>query len=403
MENLIERVRWGCALAPGVLSLLVGCGGEAESGTDTTFSQKLGPTFIDVEGRRWIEIGPAKFSTEEEDQAYQLRRGHSYDSGPDFANMPIDDIVAKVRPKSLAPNGKEYTMDLDSAREFAAVIQSDARKYKGREAELITEGGPPAEGTFGEDPFAPDGDRAGKIVYGTDQRQRINSPGLSSPWMRIGRHGGDTFSAGTVFKIFNQHTATSAAHVFNNGGTSWRPLRAIRFGDSLSQPSPWQNFGPPTESFCYLVTVPSAWDGSDRAYDVAVLAFRGRGGAWCPTAQYQSGWFGSQGVGACTTGINGSVSGYPVSPPFGVAPSEQFWHQNATGFTSCPTFPTQLWHENDTTNGQSGSPYWTLDNNGVRSVRGIHWGNDPGFWDDTNGARRIDSTVVNWWSSWGGF
>jgi hypothetical protein len=43
----------------------------------------MGLLFADVEGRRWIEIGPAKFATQEEDQAYESRRGPSYDSGPD--------------------------------------------------------------------------------------------------------------------------------------------------------------------------------------------------------------------------------------------------------------------------------------------------------------------------------
>lgn len=389
-----------CVLISCTSLFAFGCSAASSEQGETT--RPLGPQFVDIEGRRWIEVGPAKFSTPEEERAYLGRKGTSYDSGPDFANMPIDDIVAKVRPRTLAPNGKEYTMDLDSAREFAEVIQRDARHYKGREEELKGDDGAPADGVYVDDAFPLDDDRAGKIVYGADQRQQIFSPGTQSPWMRIGRHGSNTSSAGTVFKVLNQHTGSSAAHVFNLGGSSWRTLRSIRFGDSLSQPSPFPNFGPPTESFCYLVTVPSAWDGDDRAYDVAVLAFRGRGGAWCPEAAYSSGWFGYQGTGACTTGINGSVAGYPVSPPFGVSPSEMFWHQNTSGFTSCPTFPTQLWHENDTTNGQSGSPYWTL-NDGVRRVRGVHWGNDPGFWDDTNGARRVDSTVVNWWESWGGF
>jgi len=194
----------------------------------------------------------------------------------------------------------------------------------------------------------------------------------------------------------------TAAHAFHTG-TAWRPALDIRFGASTSSPPANGWVG----TSCYTRSVPTGWNGSDRAYDFATIGFRGNG-ASCTLSTYDVGYFTPQTVGSGVTGITGTVAGYPDKlspnpPPGGWVAPEMFQHTDSSGYTSSAgAYPTQPWYLNDTTDGQSGAPYFTTVAGTVR-VRGIHWGYDLGVFQDTHAARRWDSTLDAWCSTAGGF
>lgn len=350
---------------------------------------------------RYIPTGPATIVSD----SGQHRPIPTYSSEPDFANMSLEDIAAKMRPRALAM-GTEYTLDEQSSLAFAKVIQEAARQ-EALGASISHE--PVGSRHVSNELTLPSSPSSSlTAIFGSDDRVQVLNPSASTPWVSIARVGTSSGPSCTAFKMTksspNLNTAMSSAHCFHNGSGFYDLTQnRIRFGDSSTNPSPYgELYVQDASTACFVVAVPSAWDGEDAAYDFAVISLNGGAlGANCNTNSYPSWSFGYQGTSACVTNINGVVAGYPGGITKGVSPIEMWYHQNNSGYTSCPTFPTQIWYENDTTSGQSGSPYWTI-SGGNEFVRGIHWGFDAGFWDDTNGARRITSSLIAAVDAWGG-
>jgi V8-like Glu-specific endopeptidase len=385
-----------------VLSLLLivaalGCAAPvAREGEETSPElETASAASFELNGYRWVKTRDVTYVEPEATTAKAAARSFQ---DHDVRTMSLDRIIEKLTPV-MEFQGVEYTLDEESKVRYATTLREAALAEGARdEAGLLD------EETVEQPQFDADEEgRVGRVLIGVDNRTRVNNPSSLNPQKMIGVYfnlaiGG---SAGTVFKACNRHTAMTAAHALHNG-TNWLTRQNIRFGHSSANPSPTAWVG----TSCWFRVVPAGWDSDkDRAYDYGIIGFHGGIGAACTLATYDVGNFVGQTVGSGVSGLSGSVTGYPdklsPNPPPGVwtAP-EMFTHLNSTGATSSfGLFPTQLWHQNDTTDGQSGAPYWTNSGGTIR-VRGIHWGWDPG--NGTNAARRWNSELDSFCTANGG-
>lgn len=313
----------------------------------------------------------------------------------DFANAPLERVAAAVRPV-MERDGMEYELDPSSLLEQAAKVQSRARS------------GLPLED---RDSLGSDAARLGvtgstlakseKMRFGGEDRAIVPSPGTQHPWRNIASMG---TSDCTAFKMINEYTAVTAAHCMHTG-SAWKARKSLSFAASTTYGFPYGT----VSSTCYDRTVNGNYNGSNsnQEYDYAVIRLRSNTASCGST--YPLGKFGYQGVSNGTSGINGVVAGYPAkSDEFGHVPPgawvipEMFWHQHGGGYTNCCGFYNgHVWYHNDTSDGQSGAPYWTFDGTS-HNVRAIHYGHNT-FANDFNGGVRIKDSVINFLTSYAGY
>lgn len=376
-----------------------GCALQVETG-EAPDQPLAAPEAFDVAGYRWVESSQVTYaepSTDALSVVSERARQRIEEEDHDPRTMSLELIKARLSPV-MEFQGKEFRLHPESQERWARAIKEAAIAEGELDEQGLLDEAFDAEDDLELD--GPDGRVARKLI-GSENRSMVASPSGSNPYKMMAVYfGTNNRSGGTIFKACNKYSAMTVAHAMHNG-TSWITRQNIRFGHSAANPSPTGWVG----TSCWFRVVPSGWDADkDRAYDYAILGFRGNG-ATCTLATYDVGNFVGQTVGSGVSGLSGSVTGYPdklaANPPPGAwtAP-EMFTELNSTGATSSlGLWPTQLWHNNDTTDGQSGAPYWTNVGGTIR-VRGIHWGYDPD--NGTNAARRWNSTLDTFCSS-GGF
>ena len=120
-----------------------------------------------------------------------------------------------------------------------------------------------------------------EAVFGSDERYKINGQAHRQPYARIAKTWGGG-SVCTAFKVYNHHTAMTAAHCVHDGpGGGRRTRHQIQFASGSNRSGGLGLAKNPLPSGCYGRAVPGGWVSTrERQYDYAVLYLHGRGGAW---------------------------------------------------------------------------------------------------------------------------
>jgi len=208
-------------------------------------------------------------------------------------------------------------------------------------------------------------------ILGIDNRIVINYLADNQPYRRIARTSGGGFCC-SAFKVYNHHTAMTAAHcVYDSGG--WKTRHQLWFGSGQNRPArfPWlAGQGTPLPAVgtgCYARVVPGCWASSTSgtACDFAIYVLRGRYGAYCSFSDYNVGYYGYRSM--TGSGISGYVAGYPVT------------NGNCQYGDLCYRYKSNGWRSGtsqkyyiDTDGCQSGSPYANNANGG--QMYGVHKG-----------------------------
>lgn len=314
------------------------------------------------------------------------------------ATLSDIELAKKTRAIMLDVDDVEYEMDADQALEFARAVK--AKMLRGVQDE--------ADSAFGEGEtptVSPSIQTLNNGVFNGESRVNMNAYAQNYPWNLIGHQGDYNVSPPTpgctIFKLINHYTAVTSAHcVYGSGG--WTARKDLRFSAGSATPRgvlPRQ---------CYAITVPGGWssDVGDDEYDYAVIRLRegGSTGAWCNYNDYNTGYFGYRGVSGCTTNVSGDMAGYPAKtgpgawPPGAWTYPTLFNDYRTNGWTSCVTYPNHLWYYNDNCGGQSGAPFWT-NYSGSYKVRAINMAIFTGVFDDSNGGRRIEQDVIDFFNA----
>lgn len=306
--------------------------------------------------------------------------------------------------------GYEYRMARRSLIAFATASRARevARRNRLDRGEVLREGEPGA-GPLGEVlpvAFEPTENRGliQKGIVGSDNRILIDPSRGTWPFAPIAAMGSLTSSQCTAFKVVNHHTAGTAAHCIHTG-SGWRPRAPLRFfrPNGVSQ-------RPEVPADCYWRTVNGNWINHPNLpkNDYAVLALRGGGtpSAWCPLDSYDTGFLGWASVGYLAK-IDGFVAGYPGSgltpQQYGVLdpPWPHLAYHWLNGARTKLFQPDVLKYDNDTTGGQSGSPYVTSTADNAY-VRAIHKGEVDFLWVEHNQGREFNQTVRDFMAAHGG-
>ena len=211
--------------------------------------------------------------------------------------------------------------------------------------------------------------------------------------------------------LIGRSTVLSAAHCFwDEANDTWEPLArwAPGFDSADGDPSPWGDFYRNGSSDCYSVAIPNGYKTKeDHANDYAIVNFMGQcnltvDGVYSDAPGQTVGNFGIYALAIST--IEGSTTsvymhGYPSAGQTcgssGVACGTRVWGAGAFGNTDVSG--TEIRHQVDSTNGQSGAGlYWSGDPPGSlpngRYVLGDHRCCTPSMLS-YNIARLYDSTV----------
>lgn len=381
-----------------LLALLLACGDETELSSEEGYvlSSEI---MVDSFGRHWI---PTRKITAFSDEGW---RPKDDDDGEDvdISKLPLDELTQMISPLREF-NGIEYTLSYEDSYDIAYLMQQEARdpdKISGAPGfdptDIDAHQQRPFMGNELSDTTATSSATTPRRlkVFGTDDRQNYNHNAATYPY---NNHGAMTYYSGNIgdcssFKLINNHAIVTAAHCIHTGA-QWKPRHDIQFQAGSSSPLT------AVPAACYSRTVPSCWDGSNVSCDYAVISLRG-GGEWCPLSTYNVGYLGWNSVPNRTSGVAGFVSGYPGSPPKGWSYPTLVYHWRDDAWTSL-TYPARLWYMNDTTNGQSGTPFISYYEGGSWRARAIHRGGHTGVFSDSNQGRRLDSSLITWLTSFGG-
>ena len=384
----------GCV---GVVGLMVAaCSGATEevpeldqSSTDISSAEQLKLVKVDPDGKRWIPVRKVvKF-----DDSPPVARAPRNLNGK-AATLSDEELAKKLKPIMLSVDDIEYTLEDDQALALAREVKEHMRSGRVPDGDsAFGEGEKPVVSTSRT--TQNDG------VFDGESRTNANAFAQNYPWNLIGVMSGSC----TIFKMINHYTAVTSAHCVYDGN-GWKTRKKLQFSAGSATPRgelPAQ---------CYAMTVPSGWssDVGDDEYDYAVIRLRegGSTGAWCNYNDYNTGYFGYQGVSGCTTNVGGDLAGYPGkggpgSPPPGawVYPTLFNDYRN-NGWTSCVTYPNHLWYYNDNSGGQSGGPFWS-NFSGSYKVRAVNMAIWTGVFDDSNAGRRIDQSVIDFLNAHKGY
>ena len=226
------------------------------------------------------------------------------------------------------------------------VVASDGSTYTAPEANLVgvdsfsgsgaavggAETAPPAESGV-----TTDHGNGQETVIGTDSRVRITGT-TSFPYRAVVHITRDGNGWCTGWMI-NANTVATAGHCVAPGGTGafyTGTFRAFPGRNGSSTP-----YGSCTARRLYSV---SGWTSSgDERYDYGALKLN------C-TVGNSTGWFGLWWQSASLTGLSTTISGYPGDKTFGT-----MWRATDRVRT---TYERQIFYQNDTIGGMSGSPVY---------------------------------------------
>lgn len=361
--------------------LLFGGGGSFAMGQDQ---------FTDRRGFTWIATGPVSYS----DGPMTLPV-----EGPDEslgeaepAAMSVQEIEAMYQPV-LEINGIEYRLSAEDARTFALKLHRilAGSEWSPRALPSREPLGTAAERTrrTKADPSRP------AAVFGADDRYSINQHAHRQPYARIAKTWSDT-SVCTAFKVYNHHTAMTAAHCVHDGpGGDWRTRHQLQFAAASNRPGGLGGAKNPLPTECYGRVVPGGWVSTrERQFDYAVLYLHGRSGAWCNFDDYNVGYYGYTEV--TGSGISGYVSGYPdyITSPNGEW-GDLWYAASPDGYQSGNT----IQHTVDATAGQSGSPFATRTDDVTSQIMGVNVAETS----DYNIASRVQSAMINFIITYAGY
>jgi V8-like Glu-specific endopeptidase len=370
------------AFTAGLSAILIGCLGDSRDGQ--AHSLVAGSSFVDQAGRTWLVVGEVIYQDLSLDE---LGNTLTEEPADDFEGLPLEEVARLLRPKSEF-GGVEFELSDEDALEFAQHVLDMIAEQR-EDEENGTSGAPGGAPT---NPESGIGVSQSPIIIGTDDRININSSAHSYPYSNHGQGGTTANPWCTCIKMINNHTCVTSAHC-QHTGTSWITRRPITFRAGSSSPLPALPAG------CYARTVPSGWNGSNTNYDYAVLALRGYLGASCNLNHYNVGWLGWN-VTVSGSSIDAWVSGYPAPPPMGWSYPTLVYDFKSPGAFQSSAVPAQLYHQLDTSGGQSGAGVITSWSDGSFRVRGIHWGAPN---QQTNGSVRMTNSLHSWLSSYSGF
>ena len=361
-------------------------GGAATPDPDSD-SLAVGATVLDPEGRKWVSRGPIKYAPlpASPERVFPAHGGNPRR----LADLPIEQVAKNIRPL-VDIGGVELELSEADTMVLAQTIkQADASSVSREQA-----------GSEGEaEPAGSEGDtvtiRSAQVVGG-DERQNFNASASDHFNMKTAGLYYTPISSSTgwctCFKAINEHTCLSAGHCLYNPGVGWFPGFNLRFG--LAGPSP-----KPEIPWCHARAVPGGWSSDgDTLYDYGVIILHGRFGASCNTPDYSVGWHNwtepPHFVNGQVMFFSGHTTGYPVPPPFGW-PYPTFTRSAASNNYTNAAWFAYIYHQMDTSGGQSGSP--VFNSNGI--VMGIH----QGWTGSINRAISMNSTKVSWMTSVAGF
>jgi hypothetical protein len=334
--------------------------------------------FTDEQGRTWVRTR----MIQPQERRPRIKKDRALSSlpasGPDLSQMPLNDLVRHMRPVMLAGQAEYQLAWEDAERDVKAMLSPPGNKGQG-------------ERSLG----VPDNDgidlTSRAQVVGNDDRQNWNPFAGMYPYSTIATLEG--FAGETGFKLINHHTMISTAHSFMEGG-QWEDRPAIRFAAGAGT---LKHLHPN----CYNIAVPGCWKDGDKAWcDYAVVALRGRAGASCSFDDYNVGYLGWETMYCPSKGVHGfnaGALGYPVFPPHNWPYPTLTNSSSNDNYTTSQDACTFLYHQIDTTGGQSGGPIAT------GNVIGIIKGEYCDFRGCINVGIRMTSSLINWMSSYAGF
>lgn len=320
-------------------------------------------SFEDELGLRWVRVGPAAALDYPDDHGHEESTPPT--PGLGLANTSVEGVADLLAPHAEFA-GMDFALDAASAMRFAREIQRIARETRADdEAGLSGADNVPPSRSEGE--LTP---RA--IVGGTDDRLNWNHAAGSYPHDNTAA----MFGAGTCtcHKLINNFTCVTAAHCLHDGrsdrAAGWRARHELQFAAGSSAPLAV------IPADCYNRWVPGGWNGVNRDYDYAVIALRGRNGAFCDLESYDVGAYGWNATANNAT-VFGTVTGYPSTAPLPAGFSYPTLSlQTCSGYQPSSA-AAQIYNFCDVTGGNSGGAYYSAHTAGQGTsyrVRGIVWG-----------------------------
>lgn len=409
------------------LTFLVACG-EVNIDED---SLQIGPlvnddgesVYIDSHGQTWEKIGAVEYLP----SSSSVPVSKEYEP---LSETPIEELIDYLDTEQLAEryrmimvsDGVEYQLSVEDAIAFTKDVRAFIQENKDVQLTIPAE----SESTEDEEDLPPRGLPEG-MVFPPDERENKNHIADEGDQRRIaaGFYGGPESSSYspmcTAFKLINNHTAITAAHcIYDRKTESYFSPYRWWFGAGAHQTTEGASKDPlPTG--CYQAIIPPEWiTNGGAAHDWAILRLSGGPGADCPFEDYDVGTLSVTTVGGGES-MTAIVGGYPASgesdspdpdyqchsisvPPYEVCfPSWYYptlWSHWEDAWTNSVTFPTRIFHEVDTSGGQSGAPIRNL----IGQVVGIHKGSTyifPGGW--RNHGRRMDAELLQIFDFYKGF
>lgn len=334
-------------------------------------------------------------------------------SDEEIASWSDEEFARQIAPVRLVGGTDEYRLaepDIELARRIRAgdVPQSSppSQEAPPLEDELSITGGPAVDPTRGK-------------ILGIDDRSVVGSPTVypfsTSLVMNDGPlvptpPGESSKCSGT---LIGPSTALSAAHCYYAANEGWRApmtwalgrkttrVRRTNFSYSTAYGPTWQ---------CYWVTIPTgAMTNTFTLNDYAVMEFANDYPNCNLQPGNQVGWLGwmvatpSQMLAAPSV-----LRSYPSQPPASIAflnPWPTLYTSSSPAYTVMPSHLSyEILHEHDTTGAQSGAGLAQRihagNGNDNLYVTAIHVG-DSYYVDDSNFARKVDSTVAAFITAYG--
>ena len=394
MRSSIVRTTWTAISVSVVGCTTLGEDGREESvnvhptvETQRTLASRS--SFVDEQGRTWVRRGPVVYKDVSLERLRELEAS-AFTPSPtkNIATLPLDELAELLNPVTEF-DGYEFSLDRDSAREFARVIQSVAIESAEKDARG-------ASGAPGSSPTArPEvGTTSQAVMVDGESRLNISHIGNVFPYNLHGWFGTTTSPGCTCAKMINNFTCVTSAHC-QHDGSGWLTRLPITFQPTAS-PLPQI----PTD--CYGRIVPNGWNSGTSVnwdFDYAVIYLRGRNGAWCSVSSYDVGFFGWNTVGNGEINIPTWLSGFPFNDrPAGWPYPVLAWDDRNDTYQPA-SLPGRIRHRCDSTGGQSGAAIVKNWGGGDYRALGVNTG---GAGADNIGPR-MTSAVAAWMASVAGF
>jgi V8-like Glu-specific endopeptidase len=394
--DMAELIKKSCGSALLALAATSACHtvSETDDAPTPAFQQALTKenVLVDSKGRRWKNNGKVTYANARYEEHQREVQASARLASPKRSLANLDELtdeeaVQVMRPRMEFGN-TEFLMEDDDARELVVTFRRLKKERLSGAARGASMG---EDGSRIEQRAA--GEVAGEVSQGLiingDQRANNNHRAHQFPYNMIAQGGTNDDRWCTCFKMINDHTCITAGHCHWWRG-QWQARRPITFQAGSSSPRTQ------IPANCYTRTTLYS-GGDDHSADVAVIALRGRGGAWCDPGSYSGDWFGWN---EPVQQFSAWTAGYPAPPPFGWSYPTQTHQSSSNNEAVFPT--TYVSYTLDMTGGQSGAPIVTTWSTGGYRVRASHWGALSSS-ADKNAGIGMSRETVNVLSGWAGF